>query len=77
MKRVLPLIMLGVLASCSGETQKVHTVDELLADEPLLAKILGECRNNPGELGSTSNCQNAESADGKLRLERMRQSLGG
>jgi hypothetical protein len=43
----------------------------------LLTKIIGECRNNPGELHDTPNCRNAEAADGKLRLERMRKSLGG
>ncbi|WLE00427.1 EexN family lipoprotein (plasmid) [Agrobacterium leguminum] len=65
-----------LLSACSpGE--KVYTVDELVADEALLTKIIGECRNNPGELHDTPNCRNAEAADGKLRLERMRKSLGG
>lgn len=70
---VLPLL----LAACSAEGEKVYTVDELVADEVLLTKIIGECRNNPGELHNTANCRNAEAADGKLRLERMRKSLGG
>ncbi|WP_037153899.1 EexN family lipoprotein [Rhizobium freirei] len=68
--------MVLVLSACSpGE--KVYTVDELVSDEVLLTKIIGECRNNPGELRDTPNCRNAEAADGKLRLERMRKSLGG
>ncbi|OWV73044.1 hypothetical protein ATY77_08550 [Rhizobium sp. R634] len=65
------------LAACSPQTEKTYTVDELAADDGLLAKIIGECRNNPGELRDTPNCRNAEAADGKLRLERMRKSLGG
>ncbi|MFK3781441.1 EexN family lipoprotein [Agrobacterium sp. NPDC089420] len=65
-----------LLSACSSE-EKVYTVDELVADEALLTKIIGECRNNPGELRDAANCRNAEAADGRLRLERMRKSLGG
>lgn len=65
------------LSSCSSESEKVHTVDELVTDPALLTRIIGQCRNNPGELRDTPNCRNAEAADGKLRLERMRKSLGG
>lgn len=66
-----------LLSACSPEKEKVYTVDELIADEAMLAKIIGECRNNPGELHDTPNCRNAEAAEGKLHLERMRNSLGG
>jgi hypothetical protein len=66
-----------LLSACSPKEGKVYTVDELAADQTLLTKIIGECRNNPGELHDTPNCRNAEAADGKLRLERMRKSLGG
>ncbi|ANM20060.1 UNVERIFIED_ORG: hypothetical protein GGI57_005624 [Rhizobium aethiopicum] len=65
------------LAACSPQADKIYTVDELIADDALLARIIGECRNNPGELRDTPNCRNAEAADGKLRLERMGKSLGG
>jgi hypothetical protein len=66
-----------LLSACSPETEKAYTVDELIADGALLTKIIGGCRNNPGELHDTPNCRNAEAADGKLRLERMHKSLGG
>ncbi|MET3794938.1 EexN family lipoprotein [Aquamicrobium terrae] len=65
-----------LLAACS-QAERIHTVDELVADEALLSQLITECRNNPGELRDTANCRNAEAADGKLRLQRMRQSLGG
>ena len=68
---------MAFLAACSPQADKVYTVDELAADDALLARTIGECRNNPGELRNTPNCRNAEAADGKLRLERMRKSLGG
>ncbi|MCD4662656.1 EexN family lipoprotein [Rhizobium pusense] len=69
-------VVMLLLSACSSE-EKVYTVDELVDDEALLAKIVAECRNNPSELRDTANCRNAEAADGKLRLERMRKSLGG
>ncbi len=65
------------LAACSDQTEQTYTVEELVADEALLSSIVKKCRNNLGELRGTANCRNAESADGKLRLQRMRQSLGG
>lgn len=65
------------LAACSPQADKVYSVDELPADNALLAKIIGECRNNPGNLRNTPNCRNAEAADDTPRLERMRKSLGG
>ncbi|MGI8397501.1 EexN family lipoprotein [Agrobacterium salinitolerans] len=76
MRWFVSAIAMLLLSACSSE-EKVYTVDELVADEALLAKIIGECRSNPGELHDTANCRNAEAADGKLRLERMRKSLGG
>ncbi|WP_349436786.1 EexN family lipoprotein [Pararhizobium sp. A13] len=77
MKHALLGAVALALSACSGKAEKTYTVDELMADEPLLTKIMGECRNNPGKLRETPNCRNAEAADWKLRLERMRKSLGG
>ena len=66
-----------LLAACSQQAEKIYTVDELMADDVLLTKIIGQCRYNPGELRDTPNCRNADAADGKLRLERMGKALGG
>ncbi|YCI04542.1 EexN family lipoprotein [Ensifer sp. D2-11] len=77
MRRFFLLLVTLVLAACSEQGGQTYTVDDLVADEGLLSSVMTECRNNPGELRGTANCKNAESADGKLRLERMRQSLGG
>lgn len=77
MRWLIAVAVVFLLSGCSPETEKVYTVDELVADDALLTKIIGECRNNPGELHDTPNCRNAEAADGKLRLERMRKSFGG
>ena len=71
------LVLALLLAACSEKTEQSYTVDQLTADESLLSHVMAECRNNPGELRETANCQNAEAADGKLRLEKMRRALGG
>lgn len=77
MRKLLLLLTTFGLAACSEQTERTYTVEELVADEALLSRVMTECRNNPGELRETANCKNAEAADGKLRLQRMRQSLGG
>ncbi|MFW8641986.1 EexN family lipoprotein [Rhizobium beringeri] len=64
------------MASCSQESERRYTVDELLADEALLSHTISDCRGNPGELRNTVNCQNAEAADGKRRLQKHAQSAG-
>ena len=70
MKRHVVLLAV-LLVSCSEQAERTYTVDELITDEALLAEILATCRNNPGELGNTPNCQNATAADFKARLKRM------
>ena len=77
MRRLLLLMTIAGLAACSEQAERTYTVEELVADEALLSGIIAKCRNNPGELGDTTNCRNAEAAYGKMRLRRMRQSLGG
>lgn len=76
MRRSSFLAILFLLAACSEKAEQTYTVDELAADGALLARIMSECRNNPGELRDTVNCRNAEAADGKLLLQNMRKALG-
>ncbi|PZM12888.1 EexN family lipoprotein [Rhizobium tubonense] len=76
--RPLPIfVTLLLLAACSQESERTYTVDEFVTDEALLSRTISGCRDNPGELRNTINCQNAEAADGKLRLQNMRKALGG
>ena len=77
MRRSLLILTLLLLAACSEKTDQTYTVDQLTADEGLLSRLMAECRSNPGELRETANCQNAEAAHGKLRLEKIRKALGG
>jgi hypothetical protein len=70
--------MTTLLAACSEPPPaKIIDVTEFLADENLRADHIGKCRENPGKLGQTPNCRNAEEAEGKARLDRMNQALGG
>lgn len=71
------ILLAGVLVSCTEQGERIYTVDELIADEALLSDVIATCRNNPGELGNTPNCQNAAAADFKARLERMGKALKG
>lgn len=77
MRQLALYLALLVLSGCSEQPEVSYTVDELVADKDLLSELIDKCRSNPGELRNTANCRNAEAADGKLRLEQMRQSLGG
>lgn len=77
MRHLLFVILVLTLSGCSGDEDRIYTVDELMDDQVLLAKITSECRNNPGALRQTPDCQNAAAADWKLRLERMNRALGG
>jgi hypothetical protein len=77
MKHLLLGFAALALSGCFGEEDRIYTVDELIADEALLAKITSECRNNPGALRQTPNCQNAEAAEWRIRLRLPRKSSGG
>jgi len=77
MKWFFPGVAMLFLSAYSPEKERTYTVEELIADDALLTKIIGECRNNPGELRDVHNRRNAEAADDKLCLQRMRKSLGG
>ncbi|MFJ1311351.1 EexN family lipoprotein [Agrobacterium sp. P15N1-A] len=77
MRRVPIFVSLLLLAACSQEAERTYTVEEFVANTELLTRTISDCRDNPGELRDTSNCRNAEAADGRLRLQNMRKALGG
>lgn len=75
---LLTSVALGasVLAACSeSPSSRTYTIDELMADEPLLEKLYTECRNNPGELGETPNCVNAFQANHQMKIDKAIQNL--
>ncbi|MEN5107200.1 EexN family lipoprotein [Brucella anthropi] len=76
MKRLVSIAVLVCVTGCSEEQNPTLPVEMLMADETLLNRILAECRNDPGHLRGTSGCVNAEAAEGKRRLRKMRETLG-
>lgn len=69
--RINKMILLAAVALLSlaftgcEKKEETKTVDWYMApeNEAALEAKLKECRNNPGELGNTPNCQNAELAN--------------
>lgn len=68
MRKISLIALVIVLTGCSPRVTKVTfldrvlTVDEYLAQRPLLAKVTAFCMNNPGENRSDPNCVNAQQA---------------
>lgn len=78
MTRSIIVLLAALLAGCSGQIgERVFTVDEFLADDALRSDQISRCRQNPGELGQSANCLNAEQAEWQARLKRMNDALGG
>lgn len=77
MKQVTFVIAIFFISACSSENEKIYTVDELMTDQALLTRIIGDWHNNPDQIHDTLNGRDAEAAVGGPRLERTRKSLGG
>ncbi|MFC4311675.1 EexN family lipoprotein [Steroidobacter flavus] len=57
------VVVLLILAACApGPKKAKYTVDQYLADRPLMNKRVEECANNPGELDDDPDCINAIAA---------------
>ena len=69
-----PTLVLSALTAESEPSGRSYTVDELITDRGLVTAMIEKCWDRCGD---STNCGNAEAADGKLRLQRTRQSLGG
>lgn len=71
MKKVcLIALSLTALAGC-GKSQESYTVDYLLANDDVRAKVLAECAENKQ---SDANCKNANEADGKKKADEWRKA---
>lgn len=72
--RINKVVLLAAFALLSlaftgcEKKEETKTVDWYMAPEnkAALEAKLKECRNNPGELGNTPNCQNAELSNHKI-----------
>jgi hypothetical protein len=63
--RVLCFVMAaGLVSACSPAPEVArHTVDEYRADEAMRDAMLARCTNDPGTLGKTPDCVNANQAE--------------
>lgn len=64
--------MISLMATTSANSESVNdrvetvqTVEWFVAHDLVRNEILAGCHNNPGELGFTPNCINAQHADSK------------
>jgi hypothetical protein len=61
-----PLMLLVLASSLVGcKEEKVRDVQYYLDHPEELKEQVAKCLNNPGELGSTPNCQNALTAEAR------------
>jgi hypothetical protein len=80
MKVTTSILLVGVAAALAGcndadTSQQTKTVGWLLDHRDELAVALKACRDNPGELGKTSNCINANEARNKITIQEMKDAL--
>jgi len=60
----LTALFLVNLVGCSGEADVArHTVEEYRADKTLRQEMFKKCANDPGTLGKTPDCINAQEAE--------------
>ena len=71
MRTFLSLCLLtGTLLAGTAIAEPTQTVDWYQKHPSERATLLRECRNNPGELGDTPNCVNAEKAEAKEQISK-------
>lgn len=79
--RITPIILLiGIAASLAGcndadKEQQRKTVGWFLDHRDELALALKACRDNPGAIGTTPNCINANEARNQVTVQEMENAL--
>ena len=75
--RTAPLFAITVALSGCHETAKTdtRTVGWFLDHRNELTVMLKTCRDNPGDLGKTPNCVNANEARNKITIQEMKDAL--
>jgi hypothetical protein len=80
MKTRLLIVSIAVAAALTGcndadKGQQTKTVGWFLDHRDELAMALEACRDNPGALGKTPNCINANEARNKITIQEMKDAL--
>jgi len=72
----LVIAVAAALTGCNEDrSQQTKTVGWFLDHRDELAMALKACRDNPGELGKTANCINANEARNKVTIQEMKDAL--
>ncbi|MBJ7407560.1 MAG: EexN family lipoprotein [Bradyrhizobium sp.] len=74
---ILALSLAAALSGCNeaDKSQQTSTVGWYLDHRDDLALAIKACRDNPGELGTTPNCINANEARNKITIQEMKDAL--
>ena len=74
---ILLITVAAALAGCNefDRSQQTKTVGWFLDHRDELAVAFKACRDNPGELGKTPNCINANEARNKVTIQEMKDAL--
>ncbi|MEY9186474.1 MULTISPECIES: EexN family lipoprotein [Bradyrhizobium] len=74
---ILPLTVAAALMGCNEaqKGQESKTVGWFLDHREELAMALKACRDDPGALGTTPNCMNANEARNKITIQEMKDAL--
>lgn len=78
MKKIaLMIVATAFLAACGKSAEEVHTVDwfKQAENKAVLEDTVKACKNDPGTLGKTPNCINAEEAQSQLNSEAISQAV--
>ncbi|MDQ8727533.1 EexN family lipoprotein [Bradyrhizobium sp. LHD-71] len=61
--------------SGDASRQPTRTVAWFIDHRAELQAILGACRDNPGDLGRTTDCINANEADDRITIQEMKNAF--
>ena len=80
MRITTSILLVAVTAAVAGcneanNSQRTNAVGWFLDHRDELAMALKACRDNPGELGKTPNCINANEARNKITIQEMKDAL--
>jgi hypothetical protein len=74
---ILVIAVAAALTGCNeaDKSRQAKTVGWFLDHRDELTVALKACRDNPGELGKTPNCINANEARNKITIQEMKDAL--
>ena len=77
MKKIALMIVATAFLTACGAKEENHTVDWFKQPEnnQVLTETVAACKNDPGGLGKTPNCVNADEAKRQIRREKASKAV--